>query len=152
MKNLLYPIFISACLATGFAQAQPYVNVTVGGQFSPGVYGQVSVSNAPPPVINPQPVIVGSVIQGAPVIYMHVPDYEQERWAHYCERYRACGRPVHFVRVEEDNRWWEGRGYEERRYEDQRRGENRHDNGEHRGWEHGNGHGHGHGRGRDKED
>lgn len=123
----------AALLATfawvGAAQAQPYVNLTVGGQFSPGVFGQVQVGNAPPPpVYNPQPIIVGNVIQGAPVIYMHVPEHEQRRWHEYCGRYNACGRPVHFVRVEDNNRWWE-----DRRSHEDRRDENRHDNGEHRG-------------------
>jgi hypothetical protein len=132
------------------AQAQTYMNMTVGGQFAPGVFGQVSIGSAPPPpVINLQPIVVGRPIAGAPVVYMHVPEPEQRDWRHACKRYGACGRPVHFVRVEDSNRWWEPHDapqYErrdDRRDErrDDRRGRNegrddreyRHDNGRHQG-------------------
>jgi len=139
-----------AALCGSNAQAQTYMNMTVGGQFSPGVFGQISIGSAPPPpVINPQPIIIGRPIVGAPVVYMHVPDDEQRDWRHACRRYGACGRPVHFIRVEESNRWWEphderrdGR-WDERRdmRRDDRRGrdegrdggEYRHDNGRHNG-------------------
>ena len=52
----------------GTAQAQTYANVTVGGAFAPGVYGQISLGNYPaPPVWNAQPMVVGRPVYGAPV-------------------------------------------------------------------------------------
>jgi hypothetical protein len=118
-------------MCSGAANAQAYVNVTVGGQFAPGVFGQIAIgNNPPPPVINAQPVIAGRVVYGAPVMYLHVPPEEYRDWARHCERYRACGHPVHFVRVEPNDRWWErhnqylrGEGYyrkPEYRHEDRR--------------------------------
>jgi hypothetical protein len=98
-------------MCAGTANAQSYANVTIGGQFAPGVYGQIALgNNPPPPVINVQPVIVGRPIHGAPVMYLHVPPEESRDWGRHCERYHACGRPVQFVRVEQDNRWWERHG------------------------------------------
>lgn len=135
--TLFRALLLSASLFAGAAQAQAYMNVTVGGQFAPGVFGQVTVANAPPPpVINARPVIVGTVIQGAPVMYMHVPEHEQRHWNRYCDNYNACGRPVHFVQADENNRWWDDRrDHEDRRGREDggRRDEYRHDNGEHRG-------------------
>ena len=95
----------------GAAQAQSYANVTVGGAFAPGVYGQISLgNNPPPPVWNAQPVIYGQPLHRAPLMYLHVPQQEYRDWGRHCARYGACGRPVHFVRAEQNNRWWEHRG------------------------------------------
>lgn len=141
--------------AATVAHAQSYVNVTVGGVFSPGVYGQVSFGNAPPPpVYNPRPVVIAPVVLGAPVVYMHVLDEHRHHWSHYCGRYNACGRPVQFVQVNVSNRWWEGRGdyraydrYENRhdgRRDGRRGGERHHDDGhdDDRGHDNGNHRGH----------
>lgn len=133
-----------AGLAGSAAQAQSYVNVTVGGVFSPGVYGQVTFGNAPPPpVYNPRPVFVAPVVVGAPVVYMHVPEEHRRHWSHHCGYYNACGHPVQFVQVNVSNRWWEGRGeYRSHDRYDGHRGDsggddrwNGHDNGKHRGHE-----------------
>ena len=123
--------------ATGFvgttAFAQSYMNMTVGGQFSPGVFGQISIGSAPPPpVVNVQPVIIGRPVVGAPVVYMHVPEEERRDWRHACKRYGTCGRPVQFVRIEDNNRWWEH--HDEMRYD--RRDERHDDRREERNFEH----------------
>ena len=116
-------------VVAGAAQAQSYVNITVGGAFAPGVYGQVSLgNNPPPPVLNVQPVIVGQHVYGAPVMYLHVAPDEYRDWGRYCSRYGACGHPVHFVRVEDNNRWWVQRneylrGQSNYRQPEERRGE-----------------------------
>ena len=89
-------------------QAQPYINVSVGGAIAPGVYGQIAIgNNPPPPVVNPQPVTIGPAVYGAAPVYFYVPVAHQRDWARYCGNYHACGRPVHFVQLEERNRWWE---------------------------------------------
>jgi len=107
MKRLYFAAALALVLSQT-AQAQPYVNVTVGGAFAPGVYGQVVIgTNAPPPIINVQPVIVGGLVYGASVLYLYAPPEHQREWARYCVRYQACGHPVHFVQVDPRNRWWE---------------------------------------------
>ena len=146
LRHTLTAAALLAALCGTAAQAQTYMNMTVGGQFAPGVFGQVSIGSAPPPpVINPQPIIVGRPVVGAPVVYMHVPEPEQRDWRHACRRYRACGRPVHFVQVEDGNRWWEPHDgprdehrderHDDRRGRDEGRDnrEYRHDNGRHEG-------------------
>ncbi|TXH87868.1 MAG: hypothetical protein E6Q78_13160 [Rhodoferax sp.] len=156
-STVVFAIALAALAATP-AQAQSYVNVSVGGVFSPGVYGQVTFGNAPPPpVYNPRPVVIAPVVLGAPVVYMHVPEEHRRHWSHHCGAYNACGRPVQFVQVNINNRWWEGRGdyrsydhYDNHhdggrdyyRQEDRRGDDGRgkpHDNGKHRG--HGKRHG-----------
>ena len=103
----------SACLLAidASAQAQSYVNVTVGGAFAPGVYGEIAIgNNPPPPVINPAPVVVAQPVYGVPVVYLYVPEIEYREWHRYCHRYNACGRPVYFIRVDKRDRWWERHG------------------------------------------
>lgn len=115
----------------GAVQAQAYANVTVGGAFAPGVFGQISLgNNPPPPVYNVQPVIVGAPVYGVAPMYLHVSQEEHRDWGRHCGRYRACGHPVHFVRVEQNNRWWEHhgeylRGQSYYRHPDQRRDDRR---------------------------
>jgi len=105
---LALPVAALALTASGAARAQAYVNVTIGGAFAPGVYGQIAIgNNPPPPFINAQPIIVGRPIYGAPVMYLHVAPEEYRNWGRYCSRYYACGRPVQFVQVDPRNRWWE---------------------------------------------
>jgi hypothetical protein len=131
-KSLIAAAVLTVTMA-GAAHAQSYANVTVGGAFAPGVFGQISIgNNPPPPVFNVQPVIVGAPVYGAAPIYLHVAPEEYRDWGRYCGRYHACGQPVHFVRVEQSNPWWEqhgqylrGQGYynqeEARRIEERRR-------------------------------
>jgi hypothetical protein len=110
---------ILALLPMQQAQAQAYVNVTVGGALAPGVYGQIAIgNNALPPIINAQPIYVGQPVYMAPPVYMYVPIEHQRDWGRYCAYYRTCGYPVHFVQFDQHNRWWEhhnqhlrGQGY-----------------------------------------
>lgn len=109
-KYLTAAAVLTVTLA-GAAHAQAYANLTVGGAFAPGVFGQISIgNNPPPPVLNVQPVIVGAPVYGAAPMYLHVAPEEYRDWGRYCGRYRACGYPVHFVRVEQSNPWWERHG------------------------------------------
>lgn len=125
-RNVLAAVALTLTIA-GAAQAQGYANVTVGGAFAPGVFGQISIgNNPPPPVWNPQPVIYGQPVYGAPIMYLNVPQEETRDWGRYCGRYRACGYPVHFVRVEQNNRWWERRNEYLRGQGNYRQAEERH--------------------------
>ena len=106
-KSLIAAAVLTVTMS-GAAHAQAYANVTVGGAFAPGVFGQIFIgNNPPPPVLNVQPVIVGAPVYGAAPVYLHVAPEEYRDWERYCGRYRACGQPVHFVRVEQSNPWWE---------------------------------------------
>lgn len=106
-KSLIAMVALTAAMA-GAAHAQAYVNVTVGGPFVPGVYGQVSFGDGPPPpVMDIHPVVVGRPVYGAAPIYLHVALHEYRDWGRYCRKYRACEQPVHFVLIDQNNRWWE---------------------------------------------
>ena len=87
------------------ANAGTSVNVIVEGEIKPGVYGRVEVGNpsVPPPVWQPQPVIIAPQPRAVEVVpvYMHVPPGHARNWRKHCRRYDACGRPVYFVKSEE---------------------------------------------------
>ena len=86
--------------AAGGAQAQAYVNATVGGELAPGVYGRINIGNAPPPpLIYSEPVIIQrpAVVVPRSPIYMYVPPGHAKNWGKHCKRYNACNQPVYFV-------------------------------------------------------
>ncbi len=102
MKTVSAALFAMLALTSLSARAgTPIINLNVGGEISPGVYGQVQFGNAPPPeVINAQPMVVvpqqpGVVVQP---LYLHVPPNHAKHWSRYCHRYNACNRPVYFVK------------------------------------------------------
>jgi hypothetical protein len=105
MKIIPSTIFAALLLANMSAQAaQPIINLSIGGEISPGVYGQVQFGNAPPPpVFYPEPRII--VEQPASrrlePIYLHVPPGHARNWARHCREYNACNRPVYFVKSRE---------------------------------------------------
>lgn len=80
------------------------VGVTITGEILPGVYGQVDLSNRPPPpLLYATPVVIERppphvVYQP---IYLHVPPGHAKNWSKHCREYRACGRPVYFVKSAE---------------------------------------------------
>ena len=140
--------------AAGGAQAQAYVNATVGGELAPGVYGRINIGNAPPPpLIYSEPVIIQrpAVVVPRSPIYMYVPPGHAKNWGKHCRRYNACNQPVYFVQEPpprrgppprhhgRDNRHWDDNDHRHggKHYHRDRD----HDRG-HKG--HGKGHGHGH--------
>jgi hypothetical protein len=84
------------------ASSAANVNVIVEGQIRPGVYGRVEVGNPglPPPVWQPQPVIITPQPRAVEVVpvYVHVPPAHASNWRKHCHRYDSCGRPVYFVK------------------------------------------------------
>ena len=68
------------------------------------------------------------LIYGAPVLYLHVSPREHKHWGRYCARYQACGRPVQFVVVNQQNRWWENHNANARGEGFYRQPDYRHDN------------------------
>jgi len=145
MKKVFSVIFAAFILASQPALAgTPIINLSIGGEISPGVYGQVQFGNAPPPpVLYAQPTIItrqppNTVLEP---LYLHVPPGHAKHWAKHCREYNACGRPVYFVKSAEYEP-----GYRERRDVDEGRDEYRRDEGRGnrgRGEEHGRGREHG---------
>ena len=141
----------------GGAQAQGYVNATVGGELAPGVYGRINIGNAaPPPVLYAEPVIIhrpAVVVPRAP-IYMYVPPGHAKNWGKHCGRYNACNQPVYFVQEPPPRRGPPHHrgphGRDDRRWDDDHRHGGKHDRDrdrhrdDDRGRGHGKGHGHGH--------
>lgn len=131
------------------ARAEVGVSIDIS---QPGVAGRIDIGRFPTPqVILPQPVI----IRPAPPpprhttppprpepVYLWVPPGHQRNWSRHCERYRACGVPVYFVRDDWYHRDGPGRG---RHGRDDDRGRDRDDD-----HDRGRGHGHGHGRGHER--
>ena len=104
------------------------INVLLSGQVAPGVYGQVQLGNAPPPpVVYAQPMLIEPQSSPPPPVYLHVPPGHAKNWRQHCHEYRACNRPVYFVRSAEY-----APDYDRR--------------------DHGHDHGHGHGHGHEKHD
>ena len=137
--------------AAGGAQAQAYVNATVGGQLAPGVYGRIDIGNAPPPpLIYPEPVIIHrpAVVVPRSPIYLYVPPGHAKNWGKHCARYNACSQPVYFVQEPPPRRGppHHGPGRDGRHRDDGPRhgGKHGHDHGPGHGKGHGKGHGHGH--------
>lgn len=87
------------------AQAQDVrVGAVITGEVVPGVYGQVQIGERPPPpVVYAQPMIAepAPAAQALAPIYLHVPPEHARHWHQHCREYRACNRPVYFVRSAE---------------------------------------------------
>jgi hypothetical protein len=107
LRALIGSVAAGAVLAAAAAtQAQApgeYVNATVGGPLRAGVYGQVLVRHGPPPpLISNRPVVAVKAlgpVRGEPM-YIYVPPGHVRKWVKYCKDYRACERPVYFVRMD----------------------------------------------------
>lgn len=103
-RALAIALVTASALAAGTAQASdPYVNATVGGAISPGVYGRIDIGSAPPPpLIYAQPLVIARPRVVVPVqpVYLYVPPGH----AKHCHKYNACAQPVYFVRVDDDHR------------------------------------------------
>ncbi len=90
------------------------VNVIVGGEIKPGVYGRVEIGTQPPPVVlYPRPVvIVATPVAVAPQpMYLHVPPGHAKKWGKHCHKYNACAQPVYFVRGPEYEQKGNGKGH-----------------------------------------
>ncbi|HET8700467.1 MAG TPA: hypothetical protein VFL97_02230 [Nitrococcus sp.] len=134
MKPLLLAALLTAAAVPAFAQVG--VSVSVG---EPGFYGQIHIGGMQPLLVYPRPVVIAPAPRfiGAPPIYLRVPPGYATHWRMHCAEYRACGRPVYFVR----NDWYRDRyvPYYQARYG------HHYDEGNHHHREHGHHGDHGHG-------
>lgn len=108
------------------------IGVILSGQIAPGVYGQVQLgNNPPPPLVYAQPVVIEPLRYAVPPppVYLHVPPEHARNWREHCREYKACNRPVYFVRSAEYEPGYErrdpGHGH------DHERGHEHHDNRDH---------------------
>ena len=135
MKPILATSFAVLALASLSAHAGPaIINLSVGGEISPGVYGQVQFGNAPPPpVLYAQPMIIVRQPPNVVVepLYLHVPPGHAKHWSKHCREYNACNRPVYFVRSAEYEPGYDARKYKEQHDQGRRndRGNGRKDEG-----------------------
>jgi len=108
---------VAGALLWPLAQAQDVrIGATITGEVQPGVYGEVQFgSRPPPPVLYAQPVIVEPAPQAQEVapIYLHVPPEHAHHWREHCREYRACNRPVYFVRSAEYEPGYREHGHHE---------------------------------------
>ncbi|MBS0307342.1 MAG: hypothetical protein JSS58_00095 [Proteobacteria bacterium] len=137
MHSIIKSIALSGLLLAAASAHAVDVGVTVSGQIKPGVYGQVNVGTAPPPLVYAQPVLVVPQPQPMTPIYLNVPPGHAKHWSKHCRQYNACGRPVYFVKTAEYERGYRPprHGYDhENSQGDQGNGHGKH----------GKGHGYGH--------
>jgi hypothetical protein len=107
MKSLLIASTLALAALTAPAAHAGDVGVSISvGQ--PGFYGQIQLGGGypPPTVVYTEPVLVERVYAPPPPIYLRVPPAHYAHWARHCGFYRACGRPVYFVRED-----WYARTY-----------------------------------------
>jgi hypothetical protein len=152
MKIITTTTFAALMLVSLSAQAeQPIINLSVGGEISPGVYGQVQFGNAPPPlVLYAQPITIEQQPEDEEFepIYLHVPPGHAKHWAKHCREYDACDQPVYFVisqEYEPGYRKHKDRGHREESRRDEHREDEDHHGGE-------GDRGRGHDKGRDHDD
>ena len=99
-KHFIALTALLAVASFGVSTAHSDVGVSVSiGQ--PGFFGQIDIGDyyPRPQVLYEQPRVirVEPAYQYAEPIYLRVPPGHAKRWASYCGRYNACGRPVYFV-------------------------------------------------------
>jgi hypothetical protein len=98
-------IALAGAVVAASASAAPprWENVTAGGALRPGVYGQIEVRGAPPPLVQDKPTMVERPTADArrDPIYLYLPPGQVRRWAQHCARWNACDRPVYFVRMDD---------------------------------------------------
>jgi len=117
-KSFIYAL-ATASLAVASASAfATDINLTVGGEISPGVYGRVNIGNTQPLLVYPEPVVIVQPARQVVVqpIYLHVPPGHAKDWAKHCKHYNACGRPVYFIKSAEYEPGYQGKGHKHGRH------------------------------------
>jgi hypothetical protein len=108
-KHLIAAAALAAASAPAFAAD---INVSIGGEISPGVYGRVDIGTGrPPPLVYAEPVIIAAPPPALVVrqpIYLNVPPGHAKDWRKHCKHYNACGQPVYFVRTAEYDPGYQG--------------------------------------------
>lgn len=97
------------------------INVILEGEVAPGVYGRVELGNDSRPDIyyrEPMIIVSDSKYARSRPVYLHVPPGHAKNWGKHCSKYRACDRPVYFVRsAEYDEQYSDDHGHDEHKHE-----------------------------------
>jgi hypothetical protein len=97
------------------------INVILEGEVAPGVYGRVELGNDSRPDIyyrEPMIIVSDSKYARSRPVYLHVPPGHAKNWGKHCSKYRACDRPVYFVRsAEYDEHYTDDHGHDEHKHE-----------------------------------
>lgn len=97
------------------------INVILEGEVAPGVYGRVELGNDSRPDIyyrEPMIIVSDSKYARSRPVYLHVPPGHAKNWGKHCSKYRACDRPVYFVRsAEYDEHYADDHGHDEHKHE-----------------------------------
>lgn len=134
MKQLLVGALLLAATSCALADN---VSVSIGIN-QPGLYGQITIGDAPqpPPVIFARPLVIAMApeyVNEAP-IYLHVPPGHEKHWSRHCAEYHACGRRVFFVQHD----WYRNEYAPRHRHEGDERDHDKHEKHD----KHGHGEGH----------
>jgi hypothetical protein len=99
MKKLIAALALAAA-----AVAAPSFAGNVGFSISvgePGFYGEIDVGGyGRPSLIYTEPVVLAPRYRSYAPVYVRAPRDHYRNWGRYCGRYKACSRPVYFVRDE----------------------------------------------------
>ena len=93
-----------AAAAPPAKKADGWRNLTTGGPLKPGLYGRIEVRDAAPPLVHARPVVAKKTLERTTPqepVYLYVPPGQLRRWTEHCAKWRACERPVYFVRVDD---------------------------------------------------
>jgi len=133
MKRSLFAVIAAIFAVPAFAAD---VSASIGIS-QPGFYGQINIGSLPrPQVIYSQPIWVQhppKVVYLQPV-YMRVPPGHEKHWSKHCREYRACGRPVYFVRED----WYQAQYVARNQHDGDDQGEHHHHGRGHGGGDHNN--------------
>lgn len=115
------------------------IKVILETEVVPGVYGRVELGNDSRPDIyyrEPMIIVSDSKYARSRPVYLHVPPGHAKNWGKHCSKYRACDRPVYFVRSAE---------YDEHYSDDHSHDKHKHKKNDHPGKDKGQGNGKGKG-------
>ncbi len=102
-RNAALVAFVVASGAAGAADTEAVAMIT--GAVTPGVYGRVDAARKPcrrssmnSRCSSSAPRSNKGVVEP---VYLHVPPDHAKNWKKYCSQYKACDKPVYFVKSAE---------------------------------------------------
>ncbi len=99
------------------------IKVILEKEISPGVYGRVELGNdSHPETYYPHPTLIISDSRYAKArpVYLHVPPGHAKHWGKHCKKYKACDRPVYFIRSSEYDSYEREHEHEHSKKEDKK--------------------------------
>lgn len=96
----LTPLLLGLAMVSAYA-GESNAGTPLYSLIQPGFYGLVDIGNgSPPPVVYSEPVLIAQPAASKHLVpaYYHVPPSHAKDWKKHCGQYKACARPVFFVR------------------------------------------------------